>query len=210
MKKLLISLICILFANFSMANINKNVADTIRFVDVVEINNGEFGVVWTTDSVKCDAYKVDMVLFDTATYTGAFFATVATYAENYVISNSSYYGVTTSNILKYGDNYQTIGAKGASQEVIDAWETAWNNSVNENGETLKPGYYIIQVTGIDSMFNVIAAANYIMVNVKNVTTDINSVFFNKKANGKYMDPITNTLYIIRDDKKYNIQGNRIK
>ena len=209
MKKLLISLICILFANFSLANVNENVIDTIRFVDVVEINNEEFGIVWTTDSVKCDAYKVDMILFDTTTYNGAFFATVATYAENYVIPNYSYYGVTTSNILKYGDNYQTIGAKGASQEVVNAWEAAWNNSVNEDGETLKPGYYIIQVTGIDSVFNVTAVAKYVVVNVKNLASDINSVFFNKNANGKYMDPITNTLYIIRDDKKYDIQGNRI-
>lgn len=148
-------------------------------------------------------------MLDTATYSYSLIADLASYSRAFAIDGyDGYFSISTDLVLEYGDNYSTIGDYGASADVIAKWQAAWEASVNSD-LTLKAGTYVIFVEGIDLSFNTTEAYDYAIVEIADTTTDI-STTFDEMPKVKYLDTKTNTLYILRDGKKYDVMGRCIK
>ena len=218
MKKFL-TIVVLLFASLSiiaapklsLKKLAKAAGDSaVTIVYAEEDTTGVIGIIWQADSTLSKAYDIQLGLLDTATYSYLLIADLASYSRAFAIDGyDGYFSISSDLVLEYGDNYSTIGNYGATEAQIAKWQAAWEASVNESDFKLKAGTYVIFVEGIDLSFNTTEAYDYAIVEIADTTTDITTIV-DEMPKVKYLDPRTNTLYILRDGKKYDVMGRIVK
>ena len=223
MKKILSLLAILPFYFMTLFAQDTQINDTVQFVTASEVSTGVLGFVWEGGEESSAAYAVTLAHFDVTTYSAKYFAGVAAYASAFAINGyPGYFQCSSDIVLQYGDNYTTIGAQGASATIVASWEAAWNACVNESDFTLKSGYYVIFVEGLDSTFNTTEVESYTIVSVaETVETedpveptdpeDTTTSFVNVHSTSNSCKFIGNDgrMYILKGDNVYDVRGNRL-
>lgn len=206
MKKILLCIYVVFMSMFiNAANSN---------LQVTEVTPGIISIVWQADTTLSFGYDIMLAQYDEANNSANNFAEVAGYDYSFAIEGYPGYLICSTNIvLQYGENYSTIGANGASDEIVAAWQTTWETCVaDETLFTLNPGLYVIFVKGVNENFETTEDRIYKIAEVasqsQDITQDINIVNSNN-ITGKYLDA-NGKLYILKNGKMYNMMGNKIK
>lgn len=187
---------------------NAEVEDTVS-IYYTDLEDGVLSVIWQGDSTKSKIYNLYLATFDTATYNYQGFAELAAYSKAFAISGyDGFYSCSTDLVLQYGDNYTTIGEFGASSDVVAAWQSAWNASVNEDN-SLKPGFYVLFIEGDDLDWNTTEVEDYVIFEVEDVSTQANEVVIVKAKNAtKYFNG--KNIVITNGVDKFDISGRKIE
>jgi hypothetical protein len=219
MKKIFTISMAILVSSFAIATprlqakkIAKEVkADaevTIYYAD--EEDPGIIEIIWQGDSEISPAYDVQIGRLDTATYDYGLITDIASYSSNFAVDGyDGYFAISSDLCIEYGDNYSTIGDYGASADVIAKWQAAWEASVNEADYTLKAGFYIIFVEGMDLSFNTTEDYDYAIVEIKDVTTGTSELIENEKKSLKFINP-SGRMIIFSNGAYYDCLGRKIQ
>jgi len=202
MKKILLCIYVVFMSMFINAT-NSN-------LQVMEVTPGVISIVWQADTTLSFGYDIMLAQFNEANSSANNFAELAAYDYFFTVEGyPGYLSCSTDLVLKYGDNYSTIGTYGAPAEIVAAWQATWETCVaDETLFTLNPGLYVIFVKGFDENFETTEDQVYKIAEVASQSQDINIVNSNN-ITGKYLDT-NGKLYILKNGKMYNMMGNKIK
>lgn len=222
MKKLIMTLLIAVFGvTFTVIDaqvtlhqtLTTEVEDTVHIYYVEEVEPGVVEFVWQANTLN-EAFIIKLAAFDTTTYASGKFVQLVYYSNPFkIIDNVGYYYYSTDMLLQYGDKYETISKYGVDSLTVEEWKTNWEVSVNYSTFTLKRGFYVLFVEGIDSLFVTTSMCDYIIVQIKDhaecsENVYCNNIYSNKSTLVKVFDG--GKLYIICNDNIYDIFGNRIK
>ena len=169
---------------------------------------GSYAIFWAGNDSVSEYYDVQLATCDTVAYTYVPFCELAAKTNAFGITGyPGYFAVSTRSVVKYGDNYTTIGNYGAKEDVVAAWENAWKASVAADSICLNPGAYIVFVAGMSSKGEVTESSDYEIIVVKDAEQGVEIVTDKFPAvktveNGK--------VVILKNGAKYDVMGNRIQ
>ena len=181
--------------------------DAIEAVYAQDVETGIVDIIWQAGVETSEVFSIELARLDTTTYDAASFVQLNHYNSTFAVEGyPGYYQLYSDMLLQYGMNYEVIGDYGASQEIIDAWQSAWNASVNDDGLTLKSGVYVVFVEGLNMSFETTETYNFAMFTIEDATPIENVV--STSAPVKYMKD--NALYLLKNGNVYNIYGTLVK
>ena len=197
MKKILMIFVslfmCFTLANAEIVNLDVQVEDNVA------------AVYWQSDTTGTAWYGMQL-------YTSEFepFVEGGWYTSVYEIPGTNWFGLSTDLLLAYGMNYEEIGNYGADSTAIAVWKHAWELSVDtvESTLVLNPGTYYVTVEGYDSLNAVLEHMQYTAFTIAETTEGLVEISQMNK-NGKFIDK-DGKLYILKDEKVYDILGKRLK
>ncbi len=179
MKKfltLIAALFCFTFANAAITNLEVDVQGT----------NADF--YWQGDTTVSKVYEIDLL-------EGSEFGYIAAGAWNSSVFDMGYQGwmwMSSDLLLTYGNNYVDLKNAGVADNVVEAWKTNWEASVDTvSGEvTLKPGEYVVVIEGYDANYdNKTETMVYEFFEiVEDVPTDANELVNTNNKSRKFINP----------------------
>ena len=210
MKKLLTLFAAVVLAVSAYAQTTPSIQGIMAQED--EKNPGVASIVWKADSTLSKIYLVYLYAVDTvAMKTTAPIGFLIGPASAYAISNNpGYFGIKTTTILQYGQNYPKIKDNPDIQaDTKTAFKTGWEENVNESDYTLKAGAYYAVVTGYDAAGSTVTETKKgVIFTIAGKPQGVENVFESQKP-VKFIAP-DGQVRILRDGKMYNMSGALVK
>lgn len=177
-----------------------------------EKNPGVAAIIWQADSTLSKMYLVYLYAVDTvAMKTTAPIGYLVGPAYAYAVSGyPGYFGINTTTILQYGQNYPKIKDNpDIPADTKTAFQTGWEENVNESDYTLKAGAYYAVVTGYNAAGSTITETKKgAIFTIAGAAEGVENVFESKKP-VKFIAP-DGQVRILRDGKIYNMSGALVK
>jgi len=217
MKKIFTFAMALLFVHTAMAydffrlptasQIQAGTIDSIKILKAAQASAGVGALIWTSDTTISKYFVITLCQYDQQNVKIIPFCQLAAPVSSFDLAPTypGYFGTSTNIVTQYGNNYSDLA--GAPDSTITQWKAAWEASVNETDNTLKPGAYVVYVMGYDATLQTaVAVPAYTVINITSAEA-IDNVEATKATEKFIRDGV---LYIRRGDKLFDLRGQQVK